>query len=31
MTDDIGHWVAAFIVLATAVVITLVLWEEMRQ
>ena len=31
MSDDIGHWLAAFIVLAVSVVITLVIWQEARD
>ena len=31
MSDDIGHWVAAFVVLITAVGITLLIWQEMRD
>ena len=30
MSDDLGHWIAAFVVLAAAVGITLLIWQEMR-
>lgn len=31
MSDDIGHWLAAFIVLVAGVAITLIIWQEMRE
>lgn len=31
MSDDIGHWLAAFVVLIAAVCITLLIWQEMRE
>ena len=31
MSDDIGHWIAAFIVLIVGVAITLLIWQEMRE
>ena len=29
--DDIGHWLAAFVVLVAGVAITLIIWQEMRE
>jgi hypothetical protein len=29
--DDIGHWLAAFVVLVAGVAITLLIWQEMRE
>ncbi len=29
--DDIGHWLAAFVVLVAGVAITLLIWQEMRD
>lgn len=31
LTDDIGHWLAAFVVLVAGVAVTLLIWQEMRQ
>ena len=31
MSDDIAHWLAAFIVLVAGVAITLLIWQEMRE
>jgi hypothetical protein len=31
MSDNIGHWIAAFVVLVAATAITLLIWQEMRE
>ena len=31
MIDDIGHWVAAALVMLMAVAVTLAIWKEMRE